>query len=493
MSRFFLAGRAAVDAAVTFRTVVPQQFRMMSSLSSSGTLKATEVRGRVFDAMRKKYFLDNKYAQLYVQEMGRDASKMLSDHTAIRLNGVEGLLSASKLLYALQMEAHEDAESKGFKAALEAGLKSGDLSALSTMSWPYRFKDKALRSTHFDVVGSAKGNEQKIFVSLVDETVFTEEAVKKAIEEDRRNFANAFSAEGKALIAKLEKEGHLTEAESQKLVDDWMNNFSKRQIPIKLSTFEAMKQGKLEEGIKNPLPAIAAIGAAFSGVRNHHTLMEEEGDDIAHLPGKLKAMGVPPGSPPVQFDGPIVQTSSMGIPQEMEYLDDADVEDGIAIDTILGSDKSVEEKRKELQDLGLIKTKTVNHEYVEYIKRAVVAKVEVDGEEKLMHVWIRDGKCYSAERADQDYEGLQAGKYENGFDSYKKEVALKEVLIGEDGQVVRASGFKAANATNIFLGTRESDEKSKDVSAPTSSFQPKAKDLTRPASKGLGAESCTVS
>jgi len=406
--------------------------------------------------MRKAYIEQNPYAKAYFAAKKTDIGKMLSDHTAIRTNSLQGLANAGRFFYALQMEAHEDEETKGFKAALEAAIKSGDFSKVSQMKWPYNFLDKALRSTHFDIADKPveKGIQQKIFVSTINPNVFADEKVRKAIEEDQKSFSNDFSPRGKELIKKLEEDKTLSEEEAAELVKDWMEVFSKRQVPMRLSTYEAIKSAKLRDDIANPLPVIAAIGSAFSGVRNHHTPMVDY--EIAQLPQELAAMGVPPGSPPVQFDGGIVQTSSQGIPQEMEYIDDNDADDYVAISAILESGKSAAEKREELLAGGFIKTMVVNHEYVEYIKRAQYAQVEIEGKEEVIPVWIReDGKCYSARREDQDTKGLKEGKYANGFDSYKKEVTLKKLLVDENGQPILVPGFTANNATNIFLGTAE--------------------------------------
>jgi len=427
---------------------------------------ATQVRQQVFQAMKDAYVTQNKYAQAYFESKKINIADLVSDHTAIRTNSLQGMANAGRFFYALQMESFEDEKTKGFKKAFEEAIKTGDFSVIEKMEWPYNFLDKGLRSTHFDIADNPieKGIQQKIFVSTINPNVFADEEVRKKIAQDQKYFSNDFSPRGKELVKKLEEDQKLTEEESAELVQDWMEVFSKRQVPMLLSTYEAIKGAKLREDIKNPLPVISGIGSAFSGVRNHHTPMV--GYEIAQLPQELAAIGVPPGSPPVQYDGGIVQTSSQGIPQEMEYIDDNDADDYVAARAILESDKSSADKRAALLEKGLIKTMVVNHEYVEYIKRAQYAKVEVDGSEKVIPVWLReDGKCYSALSQDQDREGLLKGKYPNGFDSYTKEVALKELLFDDKGQPILVSGFTANNATNIFLGTAE-------VKAPRAVAQP---------------------
>lgn len=434
--------------------------KLFAQVGARGRVTSKEFRQIVFEIMRSKYFDENHYARDYVDSVGGDKDKMPSDHTAIRLSNPEAFGQVNRFLQSIAMESYDGGD-KEFKRLLDEAVISGKYEELYKAKWPYSFPDKALISTHFDVAGDPllKGIEQKIFVSMIDPNAFPPE-VRELILEDWKMFSNSFSEEGKKLITKLEKEGGLSEDEADFLAKDWMEVFSTRQIPIKASTFEAIKNAKILE-VKKSFSAIPAIGMAFSGVRNHHTLMTDY--KIATLPQELEKIGVPPGSPPVQFDGPIVQTSSQGVPQQMRLLDDSSDKNKEKIKQILALNLSHDEKRKMLQDAGLIIERTVNHEYVEYIKRAQMAVVDVDGKEEVMPVWqFEDGRTVSARSCDQDREGLLAGKYANGFDSYQKEVKVEKWLFDSLKRPVLAPGFTANNATNIFLGTSVGGQEAKE-------------------------------
>jgi hypothetical protein len=357
------------------------------------------------------------------------------------------------------MEAFCDKDSPEFTARLNDAIKTGNRQLLEEINWPYVFPDKGLRSTHFDIAEnpSKKGRGPKIFISVANPQDFVDDSVKEALKEDAEMFSNDFSNQAKVILEKLETTRSLSEEDANLLVEDWLNKFSKRQLPIKISTFDAISKGKMRAEITNPNPSILAIGLGFSGERNHNT-PEVDSSEIVGLPRKLEEIGVPPGTPPVQFCGPVVQTSSKGVKQMMQYIDDADL-DAVQreiMNSIINDESSIYEyKFLALKQAGLIKEKEVSHEYVEYIVRAPLAKV-IDfqsGEEKEIFVWEREGKYYSAMEGDQDYRGLQEGRYQDGFQSYQKEVKLLEHVLDDNSQPVLASGFRALNATNIFLGT----------------------------------------
>ena len=389
-------------------------------------LSTNQVRKAVFEATRARYFAENDFARAYVRHVfGKEpealsADQLPSDHTAIRLNSYQSYLNLLPFLYALGMEVFEDAESKGFRDKSNQALAANDPSVLEGIIFPYEFASKGLHSTHADVAGdiAAKGSGEKLFISMVNRANFPAE-IQKHIAEDQALFANDFSLEGKQIIAKLQADKQLPHNEVTLLIEEWLHVFSQRIKPMKATTFDAIchcqmvVDGKPQD---QSLPAIAAIGMAMSGVRNHHTL--RVGYDIETLPPILESIGVPPGSPPVQFSGGIVQTSSLGIKQDVR-----------------------------LQKGEGVETRSINHEYVEYIHRAQFAQIEES--EYPIPVWQRtDGSYVSALQTDR------SDPTHPSFASYDKPVTVIALINDTAGNPSLVPGFKADNANNIFLGTR---------------------------------------
>jgi hypothetical protein len=313
-------------------------------------------------------------------------------------------------------------------------VKNNDTIILEGLKFPYEFPDKGLKSTHFDVVETTrKGIAEKIFISIPNEQYFNNE-IKNLLKDDQDRFVNDFSKLGKSLINKLEIDEKLSQDEAEALIKDYMQIFSIRDVPLKKSTYEKIRNTEmlgLDDG-KKQHPEIMAIGLVFSGKRNHCT-MPIDGQEIIHTPDKLETIGVPKGNPPVQFTDGLVQTSSGGIKQSAKLVDDS----------------------------GKVFSQEFNHEYVEYATRAEIAKVLVKRDYKIVvetiPIWdFGNGNYRSALESDRDYVGIENDKYKsNLFESYVNKVELVEFLKDSLGKKIKYSGFKANNATNIFLGTSE--------------------------------------
>jgi hypothetical protein len=428
----------------------------------SKKLNSNEIRELSFQRTRDEYFEENEYGRRYVAEFlpKINPSEIISDHEAKRLNGLQSFVNSARYFIALNMEPYESEETPGFRNLVKKAVKTNNPKLLEGVKFPYEFPDKGLKSTHFDVINPVdKGTAEKIFISLPDPSLF-KDGIRKLIAEDEKIFTNQFTETGLNLLNKLELQGELSQSESEDLVKDYMKEFSSRKVPMKASTYEAIKSADmvgLDES-KAHHPEILAIGLVFSGHRNHCTL-PIEGQNIVNTPDELEKIGVPKGNPPVQFKDGLVQTSSGGVKQTGELIDDSI--NTKEINKILLSDKSADEKRYKLKELGAIKEREFNHEYVEYATRALLAKVEVDNngekEIQILPVWqMADGTYRSAREEDRDLEGIANGKYSNNqFESYVKEVNIIEIVKDSKGHPARFAGFKADNATNIFLGTSE--------------------------------------
>ncbi len=399
-------------------------------------LNKDEIRETCFSRTRDEYFIENEFGRRYVEKFMSDINidSIVSDHEAKRLNGLKSFINAARFFIALGMEPFENEETKGFAEKVYQAVKNNDSLILEGLKFPYEFPDKGLKSTHFDVCEpERKGIAEKIFISIPDEKYFDDD-IRDLLKEDQDSFQNDFSELGKSLLKKLEFEGKLEDSESDILIKDYMEVFSNRDTPLKKSTYESIKNTKMVglEKDKKQHPEIMAIGLVFSGKRNHCTL-PISGQEIINTPDRLETIGVPKGNPPVQFTDGLVQTSSGGIKQTAKLID----ETGNQIE------------------------QAFNHEYVEYATRAEIAKVIVERgdrkKEEIVPVWNFGNDDYrSALEADRDHEGIKAGRYsKNLFESYVKKVEIVEFLKDSRGEKVKYAGFKADNATNIFLGTSE--------------------------------------
>jgi hypothetical protein len=424
-------------------------------------LTADAIRKLQFQSTKNAYFRENAYARKYVERFMPHITpeEAVSDHEAKRLNGLRSFVHFARYALALGMEPYEGDSCPGFKAAVAQAVREDDPSLLEGQTFPYRFWERGLVSTHFDVMDPlSKGIGEKMFVSLPDLSVFPDD-VREKIREDQHIYANSFSGAALALLAKLEKDGRLPEEEAHRLMEDYETEFSVRKVPVRKSTYDAVcaaRMANLPEG-KTPgdcTPETLAIGLVFSGVRNHCTVVLE-GEHILRTPEELASVGVPKGNPPIQFSDGLVQTSSGGVKQQGELTLDA--RNPVA-EEILSSSASADDKRARLEAIGVIERREFRHEYVEYAVRAVMARAAVERNgrlrEEILPVWERGGVYYSALEEDRDIEGFLAGKYgENGFISYVRAVRVVEILRNKHGIPARTPGFRRDNAGNIFLGT----------------------------------------